>query len=169
MFLDDTRIPRSIRNEPADMKPFRHRLAAVLTLLFAFVGAAQAQTASLHSPYGFDETLARVERAIDANGMFKIATASASRAAAGLGIAIPGDAVVLIFRNDFARRILAADPTAGVEAPLPIHISETKTGTVIAWKRPSDVYGPYPAPEVARVARELDAIFAKIAADALIP
>lgn len=97
------------------MKPFRHRLAAVLTLLFAFVGAAQAQaqTASLHSPYGFDETLARVERAIDANGMFKIATASASRAAAGLGIAIPGDAVVLIFRNDFARRILAADPTAG--------------------------------------------------------
>ena len=80
-----------------------------------------------------------------------------------------GDAVVLVFRNAFARRILAADPTAGIEAPLPIQIRETKTGTVIAWKRPSDVYRPYPGPEIARVARELDAIFARIAADALIP
>ncbi len=151
------------------MKSFRRHLAAVLMLLFAFVGAAPAQTASLHSPYGFDETLARIERSVDANAMFKIATASASRAAAGLGIAIPGDAVVLVFRNDFARRVLAADPTAGIEAPLPIQIRETKTGTVIAWKRPSDVYRPYPAPEIARVARELDAILAKIAADALIP
>lgn len=151
------------------MKPFRHRLAALLTLLLAFAGAARAQTATLPSPYGFDETLARIERSVEANGMFKIATASASRAAAGLGIAIPGDAVVLVFRNDFARRILAADPTAGIEAPLPIQIRETKTGTVIAWKRPSDVYRPYPGPEIARVARELDAIFARIAADALIP
>ncbi len=31
---------------------------------------------------GFDETLARVERAVDGNDMFKVATASASRAAA---------------------------------------------------------------------------------------
>jgi uncharacterized protein (DUF302 family) len=169
LFLDDTRIPRSIWNEPADMKPFRDRLAAVLTLLFAFAGATQAQTATLHSPYDFDETLARIERAVDSNDMFKVATASASRAAAGLGIAVPGDAVVLVFRNDFARRILAADPKAGIEAPLPIHISETKTGIAIAWKRPSDVYRPYPAPEIAEVARELDVIFAKIAADALIP
>jgi uncharacterized protein (DUF302 family) len=156
------------------MKPFRHRLAAapsflLAALLLALASAAHAQTAALPSPYGFDETLARVERAVDGNDMFKVATASASRAAASLGIAMPGDAVVLVFRNDFARRILAADPAAGIEAPLPIHISETKTGTVIAWKRPSDVYRPYPTPEIAKAARELDAIFAKIAADALLP
>jgi len=151
------------------MKPFRHRLAAVLTLLLALASAAHAQNVALPSPYGFDETLARIERAVEGNGMFKVATASASRAAAGLSIAIPGDAVVLVFRNDFARRILAADQTAGIEAPLPIQIRETKAGIVIAWKRPSDVYRGYAAPEIAKAARELDAIFAKIAADALIP
>lgn len=160
------------------MKPRRHRFAAapsflLAALLFAVIGTVQAQTVTLPSPYGFDETLDRIERSVEANGMFKIATASASRAAAGQGFAIPGDAVVLVFRNDFARRILAADQAAGIEAPLPIQIRETKTGTEIAWKRPSDVYRGYAAPgiapEIAKVARELDAIFAKIAADALIP
>jgi uncharacterized protein (DUF302 family) len=129
----------------------------------------RAEILALSSPHDFDATLARVERAVEAHGMFKIATASASRAAAGAGFALPGDAVVLVFRNDFARRILAARPEAGIEAPFIVHIRQTPGGAMIAWKRPSAVYAPYAHPEIDAAARELDAIFAAIAATAAAP
>lgn len=145
------------------------RFAYAFLLCAGLALPAQAETLSLASPHGFDATLARVERAVETQGMFRIATASASRAAAGAGFAIPGDAVVLVFRNDFARRILAADPQAGIEAPFILHIRETPSGAAIAWKRPSAVYGAYRQAAIDEAARELDAIFAAIAAEAAKP
>ncbi|MBL8807423.1 MAG: DUF302 domain-containing protein [Rhodospirillales bacterium] len=141
-----------------------HARALFLTLMLPCGPVAAAELAS---PYGFEATVARIEAAVEGNAMFRIATASASRAAAGQGIAIPGDAVVLVFRNDFARRVLAADPKAGIEAPLPFHVRETGGRVVIAWKKPSDVYRPYASSSLDVTAAELDAIFAKIAADAV--
>lgn len=91
------------------------------------------------------------------------------RAAAGVGYTIPGDAVVLVFRNDFARRILAVDPRAGIEAPFVVHIRADGPRAAISWKRPSAVYAPYGRPEIDAAARELDAIFARIAAEAAAP
>lgn len=140
---------------------------ALLPLLFLTAASATVQAAELPSPYGFDETVERVEKAVEANGMFRIATASASRAAAGQSISIPGDAVILVFRNDFARRILAADPKAGIEAPLPFHVREAGGRVTLAWKNPSDVFRPYTNATIDATARELDVIFAKIAADAV--
>jgi uncharacterized protein (DUF302 family) len=144
--------------------------AAFVGLLCAFLTLpARAETLTLPSPHDFDTTLARVERAVERQSMFRIATASASRAAAGAGFAIPGDAVVLVFRNDFARRILGARPEAGIEAPLILHVRQTPGGAAIAWKRPSTVYAPYRHPAIDEAARELDAIFASIAVEASAP
>lgn len=145
-----------------------HRIPTVILAVF-FAFSARAETATLSSAHDFDTTLARVERAVEAQGMFRIATASASRAAAGVGYTIPGDAVVLVFRNDFARRILAVDPRAGIEAPFVVHIRADGPRAAISWKRPSAVYAPYGRPEIDAAARELDAIFARIAAEAAAP
>ncbi len=143
------------------------RAFIICLFLLALPAVAQAQILELASSDGFDRTVERVEQAIEANGMFRIATASASRAAAEQSITISGDAVILVFRNDFARRILAADPAAGIEAPLPIHVRGVPGGALVSWKRPSDVYARYRQPTIDDAARELDAIFAKIVSDAV--
>ncbi len=143
------------------------RTLAACFFILVLPAVAHAQVLQLPSPDEFDRAVERVEQAIEANGMFRIATASASRAAAGQSIRIPGDAVILVFRNDFARRILAVDPAAGIEAPLPIHVREVPGGALVSWRRPSDIYARYRQPLIDEAALELDAIFAKIAADAV--
>jgi uncharacterized protein (DUF302 family) len=127
--------------------------------------AAGAEIVTHATPHTFEAAVARVEAAVEAHGMVRIATASASRAAAQRGIAIPGNAVVLTFRNDYAVRLLAASVPAGIEAPLPIYVTEAPDGTArLSYKLPSSVLAPYAAP--ADLSRELDEVFAAIVADA---
>lgn len=45
---------------------------------------------------------ARLEKSIADNGMGLVTQASASRAAAARGVKIPGNAVLMVFRNDYA-------------------------------------------------------------------
>src|SRR5258708_35502930 len=66
----------------------------------------------------FTEAIGRLEGSIAANEMLLVAKASASAGAAARGIAIPGNAVLLVFRNDYAVRMLKASVPAGIEAPL---------------------------------------------------
>jgi uncharacterized protein (DUF302 family) len=82
-------------------------------------------------------------------------------------VKIPGNAVVMMFRNDLAVRLLAASVPAGIEAPLRIYVTENADGTAtLRYRAPSAVFAPYRHPEVERLARELDAILARIVNDA---
>jgi uncharacterized protein (DUF302 family) len=69
----------------------------------------------------------------------------------------------MVFRNDFAVRLLAADPAAGFEAPIRIYVYENADGTAtVSYLPPSVVFAPYRNPEVQAVAKELDPIFKAI-------
>ena len=69
----------------------------------------------------------------------------------------------MVFRNDFAVRLLAADPAAGFEAPIRIYVHENPDGTAtVSYISPSAVFAPYRHAEVQAIARELDAIFKAI-------
>ena len=96
-----------------------------------------------------------------------VAQASASRGAASRGVKIPGNAVLEVFRNDYAVRMLEASVPAGIEAPLRIYVIENtdKTATMI-YRRPSAVFAPYGSDKLDAMARELDPIFEKIVRDA---
>jgi uncharacterized protein (DUF302 family) len=112
----------------------------------------------------------RLDTAVKANKMGLVTTASASEGAKAQGITIPGNRVVGVFRNDFARRMLKASLIAGIEAPIRFYLVENSNGTsTLAYKKPSAVFAPYMARadgDLKSVAVELDEIFAKIAADA---
>lgn len=96
-----------------------------------------------------------------------VAQASASRGAAARGVRIPGNAVLMVFRNDHAVRMLAASLAAGIEAPLRIYVTENPDRTAtISYRRPSDVFAPYRSADLDRLARELDPILDKIVKDA---
>jgi uncharacterized protein (DUF302 family) len=140
----------------------------LLVLMFVLGWGTGASAQSMASPYDFETSVARLEAAVAANDMFLIATASASRGAAGQGIVIPGNAVLLVFRNDYARRMLAASIEAGIEAPLRIYVTANAAGAVaVRWQVPTAVFAPYKNAALDALAQELDPIFLRIVAQAL--
>lgn len=124
-------------------------------------------TRTLQTKYGFDALVTRVETAVEKNQMGLVAQASASRGAAGRGIKIPGNAVLMVFRNDYAVRMLQASVPAGIEAPLRLYVTENADGTAgLSYRMPSAVFAPYRNAKLDDMAKELDPIFERIARDA---
>ncbi len=149
----------------------RHVLgvAGAAWLLAAAFSAAAAPPATIavRTPHGFEAAVQRVEQAIEASGMGLVASASASRGAAARGVKIPGNMVLMVFRNDYAVRMLAASVPAGIEAPLRLYLTENADGgTTISYRRPSAVFAPYGSAALDAMAQELDPVFEKIVHDA---
>lgn len=151
------------------------QIALVLGLLTAFTAhyagaqsvAPPPGTRTAVSSYGFDALATRLEKAIEANKMGLVAQASASRGAAARGVKIPGNLVLMVFRNDYAVRMLAASVPAGIEAPLRLYVTEGANGKAnVTWRAPSAVFAPYGSAELDTMARELDPVFEKIVRDA---
>ncbi|TKW74189.1 MAG: DUF302 domain-containing protein, partial [Bradyrhizobium icense] len=87
-------------------------------------GTIKSQTGwvVIDTPYPFSKLVDRLEAAVNAEHMNIVNTASASEGAKAAGVAIPGNRVIGVFRNDFARRLLDASVTAGIEAPIRIYV-----------------------------------------------
>lgn len=121
----------------------------------------------VHTRYHFAVLVARLQRAIADQRMGLVAEASASAGAARRGIRIPGNAVLMVFRNDFAVRMLRDSVPAGFEAPLRLYVTEGADGRAsITYRTPSAIFRPYGNADLDRMARDLDAIFARIVAEA---
>jgi uncharacterized protein (DUF302 family) len=160
-----------------DMNPgIGRRTAAALLLavtlsMFPMVRAENPApcpgTETVKTSFRFDTLVSRLKTAIAANKMGLVAQASASQGAAGRSIKIPGNAVLMVFRNDYAVRMLAASVPAGIEAPLRLYVTENADGTAsITYRHPSAVFAPYGSARLDAMARELDPVFAKIVRDA---
>ena len=148
------------------------RIAALAGLLTVAVSAAAADTPqpgtrTLATKLSFDALVARVEAAVEKNKMGLVAQASASRGAAGRGVKIAGNAVLMVFRNDFAVRMLQASVAAGIEAPLRLYVTEHADGSAsLSYRTPSAVFAPYKNEKLDELAKELDPIFERIVRDA---
>lgn len=147
-------------------------------LLLTFIAAAALSvTPTIHaapdglrtipSRHTFGELVQRLEAAVERHGMAVVAAASASRGAAARGVKIAGNAVVMVFRNDYAVRMLEASIPAGIEAPLRYYVTENADGTAtLSWRTPSSVFAPYGRSALDDMAQELDAVFEQIGRDA---
>ena len=125
-------------------------------------------TAIVEADQPFEAFVERLLGAIKANKMGIVAQACADCGAASIGVTIPGNRVVMIFRPDFAVRMLAASEAAGIEAPLRLYVTERPGGGArLTYRLPSHVFGAYAVPALDAMAKELDAIVAKIVADAM--
>ena len=125
--------------------------------------AAQDGRMTVKSTAPFGRVAEALERAVTDEKMALVCHANAQRGAAGRGVTIKGNQVLMVFRNDFAVRLLAADPAAGFEAPIRIYVYENADGTAtVSYIPPSVVFAPYRHSEVQAVSRELDVIFKTI-------
>ncbi len=123
---------------------------------------------TINSQQPFDTVVQQLEKSITDNKMGLVAQASASKGAASKGIKIPGNAVLMVFRPDFAVRMLKASVAAGIEAPLRIYVTENADGTTsVSYRTPSVVFSPYRNTELDKLASELDPIFEHIVGDAV--
>jgi uncharacterized protein (DUF302 family) len=124
----------------------------------------------MKTPHGYADLVARLEKAIADNKMGLVTKASATVGAKQmLDKEIPGNTVIGVYRPDFAVRMLEASIPAGIEAPIRFYVTENADGTAdLSYKTPSFVFAPYEdgGEALKSLAAELDAIFAKIAADA---
>lgn len=126
-----------------------------------------AGTVTIKTNHGFDTLASRVEKAIADHKMGLVAQASASRGAAARGVKIPGNLVLMVFRNDYAVRMLNASVPAGIEAPLRLYITENTGGTAsLSYRTPGTVFAPYGSKALDEMAKELDGIFQSIVRDA---
>lgn len=153
---------------------------ALLCLLFLLplVAAVPAAAQIMERPgwqviktgHGYADLVARLEQAIADNKMGLVTRASATLGAKKvLNKDIPGNTVIGVYRPDFAVRMLEASVAAGIEAPIRFYVTENADGTAtLSYKTPSHVFAPYAdgGQTLKDLAGELDAIFAKIAADA---
>ena len=138
-------------------------IAGAITTLPVTVSAQEGRRITVTSAAPFSRVAEALERAVTEEKMGLVCHANAQRAAAGRGVTIKGNQLLMVFRNDFAVRLTAADPTAGFEAPIRIYVYENADGTAtVSYIPPSTVFAPYRHPEVQAVARELDPIFKAI-------
>lgn len=154
------------------MRPTRILIATVALMCLWWLTAvtARAQDARITavSRAPFAKVAEALERAITEEKMGLVCHANARRGAAGRGVTIKGNQVLMVFRPDFAIRLLAADPKAGFEAPIRIYVYENADGTAtVSYLPPSAVFAPYRSPEVQAIGAELDPIFKAIVDRAL--
>ena len=143
-------------------------LALALVLASAPLAVAQDGRVVLTSKAPFARVATALEQAIAEQRMGLVCHANAQQGAATRGVKIPGNQVLMVFRNDFAVRLINADPRAAYEAPMRIYLYENPDGTAtLTYVKPSALLKAYPHPEVAKVGAELDSIFEKIVVAAL--
>ncbi len=125
-------------------------------------------TQIIATQHSYKGLVTRLDAAVTANKMGLVTRASATVGAkAKLDKVIPGNMVVGVYRPDFAVRMLDASVPAGIEAPLRFYITENADGTAtLTYRKPTAVFAPYAVPALDEMARELNTIFAKIAAQA---
>lgn len=148
------------------------RFLKLLAVLMLFTGAAQAMEARdgwvvLQSGKSFEDLVKAVNETVEKSEIRIVTQASASAGAAQQGITIPGNRVFGLYRNDYARRMLAASIAAGIEAPIRLYATENADGTsTLSYKTPSHVFAPYfdeGGDDLRALAAELDGVFDAVA------
>ena len=125
-------------------------------------------TRTLETGKPFETYVEDLKAAIAANRMGVVAQASATRGAASIGKTIAGNAVIMVFRPDFAVRMLEASVPAGIEAPIRFYVTEEADGSAkLTYRTPSAVFAPYEVGALDEMATELDLIFEQIVGDSM--
>ncbi|MBZ9566963.1 DUF302 domain-containing protein [Modicisalibacter tunisiensis] len=152
----------------------------LMLMMVASTGMAQTRWPAdgwqvIPTQQSYTTLLNRLKRAVTDNDMGIVTDVGPTQVAAQRGVKIPGNRVVGVFRNDLAVEILRLSVPAMIEAPIRFYVTENDDATAtLSWKTPSAIFAPYVADlddderaaALADKARELDAIFARIAEDA---
>lgn len=152
------------------------RFLSILMILGLAAGSAQALEPRegwvVHETgKSYGDLVEAVRDAVKAAPIAIVTQASASDGAQMQGHEIPGNRVFGLYRNDYARRMLAASVASGIEAPIRMYVTEDSDGTAsLSYRRPTAVFSPYfdeGGTALRDLASELDGIFENVAKTAI--
>ncbi|MFO8003565.1 DUF302 domain-containing protein [Thioalkalivibrio sp.] len=109
-----------------------------------------------------DATVEALKAGIEAQGLRVVAHINGQANAAKLGVSVPADQILEVFRPDFAVRVWKACKPAGIDIPLRIYVYEDDAGVHVACRLPTTVFRPWQAPELTAIGEELDPMFQAI-------
>jgi uncharacterized protein (DUF302 family) len=109
-----------------------------------------------------DAAVDALKAGIEAQGLRVVAHINGQANATKLGVSVPADQILEVFRPDFAVRVWKACKPAGIDIPLRIHVFEDASGVHVACRWPTTVFGPWGVPELDAIGEELDPKFQAI-------
>jgi uncharacterized protein (DUF302 family) len=110
----------------------------------------------------------RLERAIEAVGLWVLGHVDAQAFVRRGGYALQGTVQILAFHPKFMVRLLEADPGALLGAPLKFAVVETPDGNVtVTWADHAAAFARYDNPALANLGQELAALSEAVATRAL--
>ncbi len=111
----------------------------------------------------FTEVLAWLREGIEAADLWVLHEIDPQALLHRGGYAIGATRQILFFHPRLLARVLAADPTALLEAPLKLAVLELPDGTVlVSWPDPEVAFARYRSPALADLGRELASICEEI-------
>ncbi|SHL09614.1 Uncharacterized conserved protein, DUF302 family [Roseovarius marisflavi] len=152
------------------------RFLSILAILGLAAGSAQALEPRdgwvVHdTAKSYGDLVEAVRDAVKGAPIAIVTQASASDGARMQGHEIPGNRIFGLYRNDYARRMLAASVASGIEAPIRIYVTEDDDGTAsLSYRTPTVVFAPYfdeGGDALRDLAEELDGVFENIAKTAI--
>jgi uncharacterized protein (DUF302 family) len=149
----------------------RTTLCVIVPLVLAIApppSAGQEGRITAVSRTPFARVASALEGAIADEKLALVCHANAQRGAQARGVSIKGNQVMMVFRNDYAVRLIEADPSAAFEAPIRIYVYENADGTAtVMYVPPSVLLAPYRHVAVRAIGAELDPMFKRIVDRAL--
>ncbi len=152
------------------------RFLSILAILGLAAGSAQALEPRdgwvVHDTgKSYGDLVEAVRDAVKTAPIAIVTQASASDGARAQGQEIPGNRIFGLYRNDYARRMLAASVASGIEAPIRMYVTEDADGTAsLSYRTPTVVFTPYfdeGGAALRDLAAELDGVFESVAKAAI--
>ncbi len=139
-------------------------MSAHATLQFGTIGAeAEAFQYTATSTRAFDAVLSSVVAGIDRAGLKLLQEIDVQKALAGAGRTVRGFRLLFFFHPALVIRVIEADVSAMVEAPLKLVVMETADAIVsIGIAEPGVAFGRYGNPALAALGEELSATVRRI-------
>lgn len=116
----------------------------------------------IKSKLSAEQTVATLLAAIEQQNMRLVAHINGQANAAKMGVTVPVDQILEVFRPDFAIRVWEACKPAGHDIPLRIHIYEQGDEVIVACRMPGEVFAAFESTELDAIGSELDGIFENI-------
>lgn len=117
----------------------------------------------------YETVLRRLRTAIQAEDMMVLAEVDAQAILARSNYEIGPTRQILFFHPRFMARLLAADTSALLEAPLKFAVIEGERGVAVRWQEPRQAFERYSAEALAALGEELSALCERIVGAALVP
>lgn len=144
----------------------------IFTVLFTllFVGAASAADGLVvvDSPYGVTETVHRLQQTVTAAGFKVIARVEHSKAAAGVGIDLRPETLLIFGKPKAGSLLMQSRPTVGIDLPMKYLVWEGAGGKVrVAWNDPAWIAARHGIVDRGELVRKMQGALRKLVNKAL--